>query len=81
MTRSGREDEMADTKIAWAPWEEREVPGFGRVFRVEVTEGAVFRARELALQIGEPPELVLNMALNFGLAMAKEKGLPPTIPT
>lgn len=65
--RPGKEVEMNEPKVAWAPWEEREIPGFGKVFRVEVTAGVAFRARELAALKGLPVEFVLNAALLYGL--------------
>lgn len=66
--------------VPWSPWEERTIEGFGPVVRVEVVASIAFEVRELAVQLGQTPEEVLNLALQFGLVMVREK-TPPENPS
>lgn len=44
--------------------------------RVEILAPIAFEVRELAVRLGQTPEEVLNLALQFGLVMVREKTLP-----
>jgi plasmid maintenance system antidote protein VapI len=59
--------------VFWSPWEERTVEGLGPVVRVEILAPIAFEVRELAARLGQTPEEVLNLALQFGLVMVRDQ--------